>query len=299
MLTGPLPAQVPGAGTVASQLWTGLLSAVLAYVAAALVGAYVGTRRELEAQLRERVAQAEREREARAAQAVLEERGRMARELHDVAAHHLSGIVVQAAAAERLVPTDPDRARESLRWIRTQGRSTLDDLRLVVGLLRSGDGPTGRDARDARDGDGPQQVLDDLPALLELARSTGTEVRHEVRGRPAELPANAQRTVYRVLQESLANARRHAPGQPVGVVLDHRPAELVLTVRNRVAVGSGVAGRSDDRPGTTTPGHGVIGMTERAALVGGSLEAGTTPDGAWRVRLAVPVQVPMDGQGAS
>ncbi|PRZ09365.1 signal transduction histidine kinase [Isoptericola sp. CG 20/1183] len=291
VLTGPVPEHLPAAGTAATQLWTGLLSAVLAYVAATAVGVYVGTRRELETQLRERVEQAEREREALAARAVLEERGRMARELHDVAAHHLSGIVVQAAAAERLVGTDPDRARESLRWIRTQGRSTLDDLRLVVGLLRSGD------RADGRDGDAPQPTLDDLPALLTLARSTGADVRHEVRGTEQDLPPNAQRTVYRVLQESLANARRHAPGQPVTVVVDHRPDEVVLTVRNRVVVpgdGPAAAGRpAEGRPGRAAPpGHGIIGMSERAALVGGTLQASVTPDGAWLVRLAVPREAP-------
>nr|WP_246256100.1 histidine kinase [Isoptericola halotolerans] len=210
----------------------------------------------------------------------------MARELHDIAAHHLSGIVVQAAAAERLVDHDPERARESLRWIRTQGRSTLDDLRLVVGLLRS-DGGTGADLEDA-----PQPTLEDLPELLALARSAGADIRHEVRGTQGDVPPNTQRTVYRVLQESLANARRHAPGQPVDVVVDHRPAELVLTVRNRVSVDSTALAPSTstgDRPGRVAPpGHGLIGMRERAALVEGTLEAGAVPGGAWRVRLAVP-----------
>lgn len=296
VLTGPLPEDLPGTGSAATQLWTGLLSAVVAYVGAALVGVYVGTRRELETQLRERVEQAEREREALAARAVLEERGRMARELHDVAAHHLSGIVVQAAAAERLVTTDPDRARESLRWIRTQGRSTLDDLRLVVGLLRSGDRP------DVRDGDAPQPTLEELPELLALARSAGTDVRHEVRGEPRDLPPNAQRTVYRVLQESLANARRHAPGRPVTVLVDHRPAEVVVTVRNRLAMSGGVSGdrppADRDGPGHgATPGHGLIGMTERAALVGGTVRSGPTPDGAWLVRLTVPADPLPDRAG--
>ncbi|OLT50920.1 hypothetical protein BJF88_02045 [Cellulosimicrobium sp. CUA-896] len=114
-----------------------LLNALVTYLGAALVGEYVATRRSLLAELRDRVRQAEREREVLAAQAVLEERGRMARELHDVAAHHLSGIVVQAAAAERLVEADPERAKESLRRIRAQGRETLDNMRLVVGLLRA------------------------------------------------------------------------------------------------------------------------------------------------------------------
>ncbi|WP_402373478.1 sensor histidine kinase [Isoptericola rhizosphaerae] len=287
VLTGPVPEHLPATGTAATQLWTGLLSALVAYVGATLIGVYVGTRRELETQLRGRAEQAEREREALASRAVLEERNRMARELHDIAAHHLSGIVVQAAAAERLVGTDPDRARESLRWIRTQGRSTLDDLRLVVGLLRSGDRP---DGRDGNDGDAPQPTLADVPQLFALARSTGADVHHETRGEEQDVPPHTQRTVYRVLQESLANARRHAPGQPVTVVLDHRPAELVLTVRNRVTVPGGASRTAADGRSSRAapPGHGLIGMSERAVLVGGTLEAGATPDGAWRVRLTVP-----------
>ncbi|WP_277207648.1 sensor histidine kinase [Isoptericola croceus] len=272
VLTGPAPAELPGVGSVATQLWTGLLSAVLSYVAATLVGAYVGTRRELETQLRGRVEQAEREREALAAQAILEERGRMARELHDVAAHHLSGIVVQAAAAERLVDTDPARARESMRWIRTQGRETLDDLRLVVGILRSGDG------HDSP-ADAPQPTLDDLPGLLDLAWSVGTVVRHDVRGEAWDLPSNTQRTVYRVVQEALANARRHAAGKPVDLQLDYRRDELAVTVRNPAA---GRAARPAAR------GHGIIGMSERAAVVGGTLTAGPVSGNAWRVRLTVP-----------
>ncbi len=202
-----------------------LLSAVLTFVGAALVGSYVATRRELVAELRDRVVRAEREREALAAQAVLEERARMARELHDVAAHHLSGIVVQASAAERLVDADPERAKESVRWIRSQGRETLDDLRLVVGILRGRD-----DEGDAREA--PQPTLADLPALLETARAAGTTVTVETEGEPWDPAPTAQIAVYRVLQEALANARRHAPGRPVAVRLAWSPTAVVVTARN-------------------------------------------------------------------
>jgi signal transduction histidine kinase len=264
---------------VGTQLWGGLVSALVTYLGAVLVGAYVGTRRELLAQLRARVAQAEREREALAAQAVLAERGRMARELHDVAAHHLSGIVVQAAAAERLVGADPERARESLRWIRGQGRETLENLRLVVGILRDSS------ATDDAAPSAPQPTLADVPALIDDARRTGTRVQETRRGEPYELPPTVQLTVYRVLQESLANARRHAPGSPVDVETAYDDDGLELTVRN---------GRGDPRPttgppaGDAGPGHGVIGMTERAELVGGRLTARRTSAGGWLVRLTVP-----------
>ncbi|MFD6176966.1 MULTISPECIES: histidine kinase [unclassified Isoptericola] len=276
VLGGPATAElgVP----VGTQLWGGLVSALVTYVGAALVGAYVGTRRELLAQLRARVAQAEREREALAAQAVLAERGRMARELHDVAAHHLSGIVVQAAAAERLVDGDPDRARESLRWIRAQGRETLENLRLVVGILRDAG------ERDEEAPSAPQPTLADVPALLDLARSTGTRVQETRRGEPFELPPTAQLTVYRVLQESLANARRHAPGSAVDVETAYDEDALELTVRNGRGDPSSAPLAADD----DVPGHGVIGMTERAELVGGRLSARRTSGGGWRVRLTVP-----------
>ncbi|GAA1407752.1 sensor histidine kinase [Oerskovia paurometabola] len=298
VLGGPVPITSTGPTPVAVQVWGGLASALLTYVASALVGAYVGTRRELFAQLQGRVAQAERERDMLAAQAVLEERGRMARELHDVAAHHLSGIVVQAAAAERLVDRDPERAKESMRWIRTQGRETLDNLRLVVGILRSssqtGPGEPGEEAPAA-----PQPTLDDADELLDLARSAGAEVRDVRLGEPFDLSPAVQLTVYRVLQEALTNARRHAPGRAIEVVTDHQQAALVVTVTNRLpvaAIGSGgragPPGPGSPAPGSPAapapPGHGLIGMTERAHLVGGTLDAGPVPGDGWRVRLTVP-----------
>ncbi|MGF0115325.1 sensor histidine kinase [Promicromonospora sp. Marseille-Q5078] len=276
VLGGPASAAELGV-SVGTQLWGGLVSALITYLGAVLVGAYVGTRRELLAQLRARVAQAEREREALAAQAVLAERGRMARELHDVAAHHLSGIVVQAAAAERLVDGDPERARESLRWIRAQGRETLENLRLVVGILRDS-AEREEDAPSA-----PQPTLADVPALLDDARSAGTRVQETRRGEPFELPPTVQLTVYRVLQESLANARRHAPGSQVDVETAYDEDTLEVVVRN---------GRGDpttpDAGGPSGAGHGVIGMTERAELVGGRLAARRTSAGGWLVRLTVP-----------
>ncbi|MCA5892058.1 sensor histidine kinase [Isoptericola sp. NEAU-Y5] len=263
--------------SVGAQLSSGLVSALLTYLGAVLVGAYVGTRRELLAGLREQVLQAEREQEALAAQAVLEERGRMARELHDVAAHHLSGIVLQASAAERLVDRDPDRAKESMRWIRAQGRETLDNLRLVVGILRDATAPD--DGVPAT----PQPTLDDVPELVELARSAGATVRETSRGEPVDLPPTVQLTVYRVLQEALSNARRHAPGRTVEIDTEHGARALVVTVHNGGPTTTTVPSAAAARPG-----HGLIGMRERAEFVGGTLDAGPAPGGGWRVRLTVP-----------
>ncbi|MBD8078752.1 histidine kinase [Cellulosimicrobium arenosum] len=255
----------------AAQASSALVNALLTYLGAALVGEYVATRRSLLAELRDRVRRAERERAALAAQAVLEERGRMARELHDVAAHHLSGIVVQAAAAERLVDRDPERAKESMRRIRSQGRETLDNLRLVVGLLR---GPGDTEAA-------PQPTLADVPGLLADARAAGADVQDQTRGDPCALAPSTQLTVYRVLQEALSNARRHGTGRRVEVLLDYREPGLVLHVRNAAP-----AAERGPVPGPAS--HGIVGMTERATMVGGTLTAGPRPDGAWYVRLAVP-----------
>nr|WP_241744212.1 histidine kinase [Cellulosimicrobium arenosum] len=195
----------------------------------------------------------------------------MARELHDVAAHHLSGIVVQAAAAERLVDRDPERAKESMRRIRSQGRETLDNLRLVVGLLR---GPGDTEAA-------PQPTLADVPGLLADARAAGADVQDQTRGDPCALAPSTQLTVYRVLQEALSNARRHGTGRRVEVLLDYREPGLVLHVRNAAP-----AAERGPVPGPAS--HGIVGMTERATMVGGTLTAGPRPDGAWYVRLAVP-----------
>ncbi|MFC8921071.1 sensor histidine kinase [Cellulosimicrobium sp. NPDC057127] len=269
-----------GGPAYAAQLLGLLLNALATYLGAALVGEYVATRRSLLAELRVRVQQAEREREALAARAVLEERGRMARELHDVAAHHLSGIVVQASAAERLVDADPQRAKESMRRIRAQGRETLDNLRLVVGLLRGSGAAEGN----------PQPTLDDVPALLDDARAAGAVVHDSTRGEPWDLSPAEQLTVYRVLQEALSNARRHGTGRAVEVRREYGPTGLVLTVRNAVPPGA----TAPEGPG---PGHGVIGMSERAAMVGGTLAAGLLPDGAWRVRLTVPRHARVDHRG--
>jgi signal transduction histidine kinase len=184
---------------------------------------------------------------------------------------------VQAGAAERLVDLDPGRAKESLRGIRVQGRETLDALRSIVGILRqTDDDPTG----GAGGGTDPVPGLADVGGLVEAARASGTEVEERTSGDLPALPPLADVTAYRTVQESLANARRHAPGSAVTLTLDARPTRLALEVENRLpAVASAAA-----------PGYGLVGMRERAALVGGRLEAGPTGSGTWRVRLELPVE---------
>lgn len=249
-----------------------VLSAAVVWGASVLVGTWVATRREHLRMVQERAADLERERDARVRAAVADERARLARELHDVAAHHLSGMVVQASAVERLVDRDPDAARAGAVWLRDQGRATLDNLRQVVGLLRGDDAP---------DGTAPLPGLAALGSLVRDARELGDTVEVAQVGAGAPLPPLADVSVYRVAQQALTNARQHAPGAPVTVRVERAPGVVVLEVVNG--------------PGTARPARGAHGgaglavMRERAALVGGTLDAGPVPGGGWRVRLQVPV----------
>ncbi|GIG40796.1 sensor histidine kinase [Cellulomonas phragmiteti] len=255
------------------------VSSPIVWVPAALVGSYLATRRDHLRMVQERAAQLERERDARIRSAVADERARLARELHDVAAHHLSGMVVQAAAVERLVGRDPAAARAGAVWLRDQGRETLDNLRQVVGLLR-GD--------DVTDGRAPVPGLAALPDLVRGARELGDTVELAQVGAPDDgdhltLPPLADVSVYRVAQQALTNARQHAPGAPVQVRVERAPGVVVLDVVNGAPARAVRAARGE------RGGAGLAVMRERAALVGGTLAAGPTSDGGWQVRLRVPV----------
>ncbi|UNX54560.1 histidine kinase [Georgenia sp. TF02-10] len=296
LLGGSLPNVLSQRGTAA---WTAnyLLSVAITYTAPALLGRFMATRRQYVALLRQRADQAVREREARARSAVAEERARMARELHDIAAHHLSGIVVQAGATERLVDTDPAAAREAARWIRNQGKETLDNMRMVVGILRDrddGDRP-GPSAGDAGSDDqlAPVPGLAALDQLIAGTTGLGTAVRCEVLGDPFPLGPTADLAAYRTLQEALSNARRHSPGAAVAVRLQYLPDRLELRVDSEPPPGGPLLPTGDGG------GHGLLGMRERAELIGGTLEAGPTRDGGWRVRLRVPYDARMDRVGPS
>lgn len=248
-------------------------SALLVWGLSVLVGIHLATRREHLQLVQDRADQLERERDARVRAAVADERARLARELHDVAAHHLSGMVVQAAAVERLVDRDPDAARAGAAWLRDQGRETLDNLRQVVGLLRG----------DERDALAPVPGLDALDDLVRTAQGLGDDVRLTRTGTPAPLPPLADVSVYRVAQQALTNARQHAPGGPVRLTVVHEPGGVVLEAVNGPAAGA-VSPAAGERGGA-----GLAVMRERAALVGGTLDAGPADGGGWRVRLRVPV----------
>ena len=227
--------------------------------------------------------------------ALIQERRRLAGELHDVAAHHLAGIVVQAAALERLIDRDPQTARDAAQQLRRQAKETLSGLRSVVGLLRSDE-----EAEESSPG------LRDLPELVASTRALGVDVElldggllgdepgdgttHTTssgapsRDTAARIPVLSQRAdtaIFRVAQQAISNALQHAPGAPITVEVRRLETALELTVLNGPA----------HRP-STDPGGGGTGLTvmrERADAVGGSLHAGPVEGGGWRVRLVLPL----------
>ena len=271
-----------------------LVSGVVTYVISALIGGAVATRRNYVELLRLRAAELLRTQQATTQAAIFAERSRMARELHDVAAHHLSGLVVQAAAVERQIDSDPEAAKKGTAWIRGQGKETLDSLRLIVGVLRErpGSGGPGEDAHDA-----PPPGLDALDDLVRTARTLGDTVDLVRDGEPRALPPITDAAFYRVAQESLSNARQHAPGVPVRITVRFGEREVALEVVNEPAPAR--TSPAQTPPARTPPGRGpqgvgrqgmgLVGMGERAHLVGASLTTGATPSGGWRVLLTLPL----------
>jgi signal transduction histidine kinase len=195
-------------------------------------------------------------------QAVLEERARIAHELHDVVAHHISMIAVQADTARLATADMPDEGRERLAAIGDTARGALDEMRRLLGVLGDGDGPASERV--------PQPGLQRLDDLIEAARSAGTDVRLVLQGPSGPLLPSVDLTAYRIVQESLTNARRHAPGTAVTVEVRYGDDTLHVRVRDDgPGPASGAAG-----PAGSRGGHGLVGMAERAALVGGRFRAG-------------------------
>jgi signal transduction histidine kinase len=266
-----------GAVTAAGAAITNLPTsgaAVILTVAVVLGGVIVRFRRSS----REQLAVAERRHEGE--RALLEERQRIARELHDVVAHHMSVIAIQAEAAPYKTADPPKELVESFTEIRASALSGLNELRRVLGVLRS-------DRPDVA----PQPGLDDLPGLLESARSGGVTVTSGVSGTPRPLPDGVDLSAYRIVQEALSNAMRHAPGAAVQVHLHYGEAALVIEVRNdSCALRTQAVWEQPGEPGHSEGGgHGIIGMRERAAMLGGHLEARPAPNGEFLVTTALPL----------
>ena len=203
--------------------------------------------------------------------AIAAERNRMARELHDVAAHHLSGILLQTRAAIRVQRSDPAVAAELLDGVRVEGELALDNLRDVIGVLRDTDDEASR----------TEPTLSGLPELIDSVRSLHPAIEVTVRGLIDDLSPATSLACFRIIQESLTNARKHAPGADVVVSVDRLGGDLVIEVMN------GPSGAA--QPQASHRGYGLMGMRERATMVGGSLETGHTPQGGWSTRAVVPV----------
>lgn len=256
----------------------GLFRAMIGYGLPAFVAEIVTARQRFTAALRERAELAEAAREHAAADAIRQERSLMARELHDIAAHHLTGIVVSVQAAGALVATKPDTARDYLAAVEREARTTLDNLRQAVGLLHP-DGATEL---------APAPALRRVPELV--AAIPGTEIELSIHGEPVLLGPLAEIAAYRMVQESLTNAAKHAPGAACRVGIEYTATGARITVENAAPA----AGRRS--VGIPAGGHGLAGMRERATLLGGSLQTIPTAAGGWRntLRLPLPDTVPAD-----
>ena len=236
--------------------------------------------------LEERAARLERERDAQAQVAAAAERARIAREIHDVVAHNVSVMVVQADGAAFALDGSPQRAREALAAISATGRRALAEMRSLLGVLRepaADDGvPGGADPALA-----PQPGVEDLADLLGQARTAGLPVSLRVSGDPRPVPAGEALAVYRVVQESLTNVRKHAgPGATAVVSLDYGEDDLLIRVTDDGAGASAVPGLGHPAAGS---GHGLAGMRERVELYGGTARSGPRAGGGYEVVARLPV----------
>lgn len=262
-----LPGPVPADGR-----WTELIPFTVLIWAVWLSGLYLSTRRKYLHSLEERAERLERERDAQAQVAAAAERARIAREMHDVIAHSVSVMVVQADGAAYMVDLDPERARRAMQTIGEIGRQALAEMRRMLGVLRE-EGGGGSYA--------PQPGVEQLTELVAQIRSAGLPVDLTIEGVPAELPAALQLAIYRIVQEALTNTRKHGgPLATAQVRLRYGDTAVEIRIRDD---GRGAEAVTDGR------GHGLVGMTERAALYGGSVRSGPRPEGGYEVLARLPV----------
>ncbi|MFW3172981.1 sensor histidine kinase [Geodermatophilus sp. CPCC 206100] len=246
-----------------------LLAAVLA------LGDAVRSRRGWQAETAERLARAAEEREAEAGRRLADERMRIARDVHDLLGHAVAVVTLHAAVAAEALDDDPPAARRALETIRAVSRDVLADLRGTVGLLRE-PAPGQPSARVSG--------LADVPDLVSATAATGVEVRLTVEGEARPLPAAVEATAHRVVQEALTNVLRHAGATSAAVTVRHGEHDVTVTVTDDGRGSTGTAG-----------GHGLLGMRERVALLGGRLDAGNGPDGGFGVNAVLPVAVERSG----
>jgi signal transduction histidine kinase len=237
-----------------------------------LVGRVVFTRRAYTAALEERAEAAESNQRSLAEQAVADERRRIARELHDVVAHHVSVMGVLATGSRRMLRRDPGAAGEALATIEETGRTALREMRRLLTVLRTEAEPAGELA--------PQPGLSGVEGLVEQIREAGLQAVLRVEGVPGQLDPGIALTIYRIVQEALTNALKHAGAAAVEVRMVFSRADLVVEVCD--------TGRGPQL-GTAVIGHGLLGMRERVMLYGGTLRTGPRPGGGYRVHARIPI----------
>ncbi|TQS21362.1 sensor histidine kinase [Microbispora hainanensis] len=256
--------------------WRAWVSSSAFIVAVWLAGIYANTRRRYVESLVERAERAERERDQQARIAAAAERARIARELHDVVAHNVSVMVVQADGAGYAIDSDPEQARRAMQAISATGRQALAEMRRLVGVLR-------HDAGSPAEEYAPQPGVAQLDDLIRQVRDSGLPTEFTVSGTARSLPEGEQLAVYRIVQEALTNALKHGgPGTRAWVEVTYGRREIELRI-------------SDDGRGAAAPrvvgGHGLIGMRERAAMYGGSVDASPRLGGGFRVVARIPLGV--------
>ncbi|MQA08541.1 MAG: sensor histidine kinase [Pseudonocardiaceae bacterium] len=251
-----------------------------------LLGEFVGARRAYHAEVEQRLRMLETERDQQARIAVAEERARIARELHDVVAHSVSVMVVQADGAGYALRAQPELAESAVKTISETGRHALVELRRLLDVLRS-------DGEDPERSRSPQPGVDSLTELVDKMRAVGLPIVLEVRGSPDDLPTGVGLALYRIVQEALTNTFKHGgPGVSATVRLSRTPEEVTVEITDngsgtpREPAGGWPAGGLAS--GGLAGGNGLIGMRERAAVFGGTLEAGPRTGGGWRVLASMP-----------
>jgi signal transduction histidine kinase len=252
-------------GKVGDLIWD-----VITFSVAWVIGFAVGEKYREVDEAKERAVAAEHEREERARRAVADERARIARELHDVVGHSVSVMTVQASAVRRLLEPDQAQVGEALQVVEETGREALAEMRRMVGVLRHAEEAPAL---------APQPSLEQLEKLVQHTRDRGLPVELRIEGEPVALPTGIDLTAYRLVQEGLTNAIKHARAQRAEVLVRYQDGEVELSVSD-----DGRGGGDGD-----SGGHGLVGMRERVTVYGGKLEAGPRPEGGYRLRATLPI----------
>ncbi|MDT0341754.1 sensor histidine kinase [Streptomyces litchfieldiae] len=265
----------------ATETAVGAIFLAIAFCLAWVLGDSLRTRRAYYAELEQRAHRLEQERETQARMAVAAERARIARELHDVVAHNVSVMVVQADGAAYVLDTAPEQTRSALQTISGTGRQALTEMRRLLGVLRSEDGSAA--AQDYV----PQPGVEQLADLVDQVRDTGLPVDFRIDGTPRPLPSGVELTAYRIVQEALTNSRKHG-GPEVGATVRLEYGSDALTVLAEDD-GRGAQRELYEERGADGLGQGLIGMRERVGMVGGVLVAGPRPGGGFRISATLPL----------